>query len=168
MAGLTILNKGNLKKYFPRTNHELRKLCRMDIPLWEIEFDKNIKDVSSLFYKSTRTKYGFEGIQEWDFSQVEDISSFAEGALFFDFDIRELNLISVKRADFFLRNTMSYSHSLEGVNMPSLQSAMDCITNTNIAVPQSGSLSKFALEDTMRFHSKFFLDRPYIFQESLF
>ncbi|WP_157149951.1 BspA family leucine-rich repeat surface protein [Brachyspira sp. SAP_772] len=61
-----------MKKYKPTTKEELEKLVYTDgIKLYDVDTSL-ITDMSELFYKSERKD--FEGIEEWDVSNVEDMS----------------------------------------------------------------------------------------------
>lgn len=135
------------KKFCPHTIEELRSFCRADIPLWQIELSPQITDLSSLFKNSTRTQYGFLGLSEWDFSNVEIIDSMFEGALFFDMSLVDFNFTSVKSANRFLKNACSYSHSLNGVEFPSIESAYEALMGTPIEYGNAGGLYRFAFKD---------------------
>ncbi|AFR69996.1 lipoprotein [Brachyspira pilosicoli B2904] len=61
-----------MPKYKPKTKQELEKLVYTDgIKLYDIDTSL-ITDMSELFYKSSRKD--FEGIEDWDVSNVEDMS----------------------------------------------------------------------------------------------
>ncbi|MEI0531812.1 BspA family leucine-rich repeat surface protein [Brachyspira pilosicoli] len=61
-----------MKKYKPKTKEELEKLVYTDgIKLYDVDTSL-ITDMSELFYKSSRKD--FEGIEDWDVSNVEDMS----------------------------------------------------------------------------------------------
>ena len=61
-----------MKKYKPETKEELEKLVYTDgIKLYDIDTSL-ITDMSELFHNSTRKD--FEGIEDWDVSNVEDMS----------------------------------------------------------------------------------------------
>ena len=61
-----------MKKYKPQTKEELEKLVYADgIKLYDVDTSL-ITDMSELFYKSSRKD--FEGIEDWDVSNVEDMS----------------------------------------------------------------------------------------------
>ncbi|MEI0795562.1 BspA family leucine-rich repeat surface protein, partial [Brachyspira pilosicoli] len=61
-----------MPKYKPKTKQELEKLVYTDgIKLYDVDTSL-ITDMSELFYKSSRKD--FEGIEDWDVSNVEDMS----------------------------------------------------------------------------------------------
>lgn len=86
-------------KYKPKTNGELlRYIYDLEIPLNEIEVSE-ITNMDFLFFGRGTPPKGWDGIEEWDVSNVWSMSYMFKGCRFFNVDISCWNTSNVKYID---------------------------------------------------------------------
>lgn len=106
-------------KYFPETRYELRKLvCNESIKLWEIDTSK-ITDMHNLFYQSERKD--FTGIEDWNVSNVKDMSHMFEYAVRFNQDIGSWNTENVKDMNRMFLKTVNFNQDISRWNVSNVE-----------------------------------------------
>lgn len=106
-------------KYFPETRYELRKLvCNESIKLWEIDTSK-ITDMHNLFYQSERKD--FTGIEDWNVSNVKDMSHMFEYAVRFNQDIGSWDTENVKDMNRMFLKTVNFNQDISRWNVSNVE-----------------------------------------------
>lgn len=101
-------------KYFPETRYELRKLvCNESIKLWEIDTSK-ITDMHNLFYQSERKD--FTGIEDWNVSNVKDMSHMFEYAVRFNQDIGSWDISNVRNISWMFAGAKQFNQDIGNWN----------------------------------------------------
>ena len=99
-----------MKKYKPATKEELKKLAfTYDIKLDCIDTSL-ITDMSYLFHKSERKD--FEGIEDWDTSNVEDMSFMFFWAINFNHTLNNWNVSNVRNMSGMFQAAMKFNQPL--------------------------------------------------------
>ena len=99
-----------MKKYKPETKEELKKLAFTDDIKLDCIDTSLITDMSYLFHKSER-KY-FEGIEDWDTSNVEDMSFMFFWAIEFNQPLNNWNVSNVKNMSGMFQAAIKFNQPL--------------------------------------------------------
>lgn len=106
--------------YKPNTKEELQKLVNdLSINLGDIDTSK-ITDMSGLFKNTKRTD--FSGIEKWDVSKVENMSSMFEGAESFNQPIGDWDVSNVRDMAWMFQYAESFNQDISKWDISSVRS----------------------------------------------
>ena len=116
----TDANKEEVKiKYHPATKEELKALVDNEsINLGEIDTSK-ITDMSKLFYDNKRQN--FKGIENWDVSNVKDMSGMFWRATWFKGNLNNWNVSNVDNMSRMFRGTSTFDSHLNNWNVSNVK-----------------------------------------------
>ena len=110
---------GCTKKYTPETKDELKALIDNEsISLDEISTSK-ITDMSNLFRESRRKN--FQGIENWDVSQVDNMSGMFDKVKFFNEDISRWNVSKVKNMSKMFSEAVNFNQNIGSWDVSSVE-----------------------------------------------
>ena len=92
---------------------ELKVYCDdPENPLDVVVLGKEITSLRDLFYKSSRTNEQFEGISEWDVSNIEDMSDMFRGAKNFNQPLNNWDVSNVIEMPGMFRDAKSFNQPI--------------------------------------------------------
>ena len=116
-----------MSKYKPKTKEELKKLTDDEnISLSDIDTSL-ITDMSFLFKESKRKN--FEGIENWNTSNVSDMTAMFKDAGYFNEDLNAWNISSLKKIAFMFFNAHSFNKYPDKWNLDNIKDAYDVFNN---------------------------------------
>ncbi|MCZ9955685.1 BspA family leucine-rich repeat surface protein [Brachyspira hyodysenteriae] len=117
----------NLIIYKPKNKEELKKLTDDEnINLYNIDTSL-IKDMSFLFKESKRKN--FEGIENWNTSNVYDMIGMFKDAHYFNNDLNNWDTSNLKKISYMFFNASSFNKYPDKWNLDNIKEAYDVFNN---------------------------------------
>ena len=120
-----------MSKYKPKTNDELKKLIDDEnISLADIDTSL-ITDMSFLFKESKRKN--FDGIENWNTSNVHDMIGMFKDAHYFNNDLNNWDTSNLKKISYMFFNASAFNKYPDKWNLDNIKEAYD-VFNDNIDI----------------------------------